>query len=252
MEKAHISALLIEKKPFSLQRLMHDYHEITNQKVPIPGVSAIPLDNDFYEWHGNVKAIANNIYKGAVLHFRISFPKDYPLSPPKVYLLNTGLHHPNVMPDRRICLDMFEKEKGSYKGWKSGYTVLSILLQLQVFFFDVDNNYINPQNNIVMLEIIKNEISAMADFKCSQCRHKGSSNPYPNFPEITEKNIKLTKKQYKEEKKNEICCYHRKTTFLEGALGLVFRFQKSQELAKLKELHQDLILLLLKLIQKKD
>ena len=234
MEKAHISALLIEKKPFSLQRLMHDYHEITNQKVPIPGVSAIPLDNDFYEWHGNVKAIANNIYKGAVLHFRISFPKDYPLSPPKVYLLNTGLHHPNVMPDRRICLDMFEKEKGSYKGWKSGYTVLSILLQLQVFFFDVDNNYINPQNNIVMLEIIKNEISAMADFKCSQCRHKGSSNPYPNFPEITEKNIKLTKKQYKEEKKNEICCYHRKTTFLEGALGLGISISKIPRTGEIK------------------
>ena len=45
------------------------------------------------------------------------------------------------MPDKRICLDMFEKDKGSYKGWKSGYTVLSILLQLQSFFFDVDEDF---------------------------------------------------------------------------------------------------------------
>ena len=88
MEKAAISALLVQQKSFSLQRLTHDYNEITKQTVPIPGVSALPLDDDIYEWHGNVKAIANNPYKGAVLHFKLVFPKDYPLSPPTVYLLN--------------------------------------------------------------------------------------------------------------------------------------------------------------------
>ena len=67
MEKAAISALLVQRKSFSLQRLMHDYDEITKQIIPIPGVSALPLDDNFYEWHGNVKAISNNPYKGAVL-----------------------------------------------------------------------------------------------------------------------------------------------------------------------------------------
>ena len=38
MEKAAISALLVQKKSFSLQRLTHDYNEITKQVVPIPGV----------------------------------------------------------------------------------------------------------------------------------------------------------------------------------------------------------------------
>ena len=142
MEKAAISALLVQRKSFSLQRLMHDYDEITKQIIPIPGVSALPLDDNFYEWHGNVKAISNNPYKGAVLHFKLVFPRDYPLSPPTVYLLNNELPHPNVLPDKRICLDMFEKDKGNYKGWKSGYTVLSILLQLQMFFFDVDDNFL--------------------------------------------------------------------------------------------------------------
>ena len=132
MEKAAISALLVQRKSFSLQRLMHDYDEITKQTIPIQGVSALPLDDNFYEWHGNVKAIGTSPYKGAVLHFKLVFPRDYPLSPPTVYLLNTGLSHPNVLSGGKICLDMFEKEKGKYKGWKSGYTVLSILLQLQV------------------------------------------------------------------------------------------------------------------------
>ena len=216
MEKAAISALLVQKKSFSLQRLMHDYNEITHQDVPIPGVSALPLDNDFYEWHGNVKAATNNVYKGAVLHFKLSFPKDYPLSPPTVYLLNTELKHPNVMPDRRICLDMFEKDKGNYKGWKSGYTVLSILLQLQMFFFDIDENFLTNDNK----KLIQENINAMSEFKCSQCKHKGSSNPYPEFPKITEQNTKMTQEQYKEAKKNEICCYHRKTNFVDAAIGL--------------------------------
>ena len=230
MEKAAISALIVQKKSFSLQRLMHDYNEITHQVVPIPGVSALPLDNDFYEWHGNVKASTNNVYKGAVLHFKLVFPRNYPLSPPTVYLLNSELKHPNVMPDRRICLDMFEKDKGNYKGWKSGYTVLSILLQLQMFFFDVDENFLTVENK----KLIQEAVAAMNEFKCSQCKHKGSSNPYPEFPKINEENAKLTQEQYKEAKKKEICCYHRKTNFEETALGLGISISKIPRTGEIK------------------
>ena len=230
MEKAAISAMLVQKKSFSLQRLMHDYKEITNQVVPIPGVSALPLDNNFYEWHGNVKANTKNAYKGAVLHFKIVFPKDYPLSPPTVYLLNSFLKHPNVMPDNRICIDIFEKGKGSYKGWKSGYTVLSILLQLQMFFFDVDESFLTIETK----KEIQDAVNAMAEFKCMQCKHRGSSNPYPEFPVITEQNAKMTLEQYKEAKKKEICCYQRKTNFEENAIGLGISISKIPRTGEIK------------------
>ena len=230
MERAAMSALLVTNKSFSLQRLTHDYNEIKNQPIPIPGVSAVPLDDNFYEWHGNVKAIGTSPYKGAVLHFKLVFPRDYPLSPPTVYLLNTGLSHPNVLSGGKICLDMFEKEKGKYKGWKSGYTVLSILLQLQVFFFDVDESYMNENRK----QIIKNEIEAMSQFKCSLCNHNGSSNPFPAFPEIKEQDAKLTQEQYKQEKKKEICCYHRKTNFEEGPLGLGISISKIPRTGEIK------------------
>ena len=230
MEKALISASLVQNKSFSLQRLMHDYNEITHQVVPIPGVSALPLDNDFYEWHGNVKGVADNIYKGAVLHFKLSFPRNYPLSPPTVYLLNDQLKHPNIMPDRRICLDMFEKDKGGYKGWKSGYTVLSILLQLQMFFFDVEESFLTVENKKEIQECL----IAMAEFKCSQCRHRGSSNPYPEFPKINEQNTKMTQEQYKEAKKKELCCYHRKVNFEEAHLGLGLSITKIPRTGEIK------------------
>ena len=230
MEKAAISALLVQKKSFSLQRLMHDYNEITHQQIPIPGVSALPLDNDIYEWHGNVKGVADNVYKGAVLHFKISFPKDYPLSPPTVYLLNSQLKHPNVMPDKRICIDIFEKDKGSYKGWKSGYTVLSILLQLQMFFFDVEESFLTIENK----KEIQENLNLMAEFKCPQCKHRGSSNPYPDFPKVNEQNTKMTQEQYQECKKKEICCYHRKTNFEEGPLGLGISISKIPRTGEIK------------------
>jgi ubiquitin-protein ligase/Ran GTPase-activating protein (RanGAP) involved in mRNA processing and transport len=230
MEKALISASLVQNKSFSLQRLMHDYNEITHQVVPIPGVSALPLDDDFYEWHGNVKGVADNIYKGAVLHFKISFPKNYPISPPTVYLLNNQLKHPNIMPDRRICLDMFEKDKGGYKGWKSGYTVLSILLQLQMFFFDVEESFLTVENK----KEIQESLIAMAEFKCSQCKHRGSSNPYPEFPKINEQNTKMTQEQYKEAKKKELCCYHRKVNFEEAHLGLGLSITKIPRTGEIK------------------
>ena len=230
MEKAIIRALLDKSKSFSLQRLMHDYKEIKDQKIPIPGVSAIPLDDNIYEWHGNVKAIADNPYKGAVLHFKLVFPYDYPLSPPTVYLLNHGLSHPNVMPDKRICLDMFEKKQGSYIGWKSGYTVLSILLQLQMFFFDVDEKFLDEHKK----EKIKKELEALGEFNCPSCKHKGSANPYPPFQTLEVKNAKLTQTQYKEEKKKEICCYHRKTSFEEDPLGLGISITKIPRTGEIK------------------
>ena len=162
--------------------------------------------------------------------------KDYPLSPPTVYLLNSQLKHPNVMPDKRICIDIFEKDKGSYKGWKSGYTVLSILLQLQMFFFDVEESFLTIENK----KEIQENLNLMAEFKCPQCKHRGSSNPYPDFPKINEQNTKMTQEQYQE------------PTLKKVLLGWGFLLVKYLEQVKLKVLPQDLILLLLKLIQKKD
>ena len=230
MEKAEISALLVQKKSFSLQRLMHDYEEIKKQVVPIPGVSAVPLDDDFYEWHGNIKALTDNLYKGAVMHFKLTFPRDYPLSPPTVYLLNKNIKHPNVLSDNKICLDIFEKNKDAYKGWKSGYTVLSILLQLQTFFFDIDTSNLSSFEK----ENIKNEMAEMAEFKCPNCKHRGSSNPYPEFPKIEIEKTKLTNEQYLESKKQEICCYHRKTTFQEAPLGLGINITKIPRTGEIK------------------
>ena len=143
---AEIKAVLNKNKSLTIRSLLHDYEEIKNQIVPIPGVVARPLASDIHVWHGNIKCLNDNIYKGAVLHFQITFPKDYPLSPPKINLLsnNGTIVHPNIIGiDNSICLDILQKKaKKEDIGWNSGYTILSILSQLQNFFFDPKNRYL--------------------------------------------------------------------------------------------------------------
>ena len=158
---AELKAALVKNKCLSLKRLEHDYNEIKNQIIPIPGVSACPLDDNFYEWHGNIKCLRDNVYKGAVLHLKFIFPKDYPLSPPTVYVLNSNIIHPNVLSDGRICLDILEKVKDNYIGWRSGYTVLTILSQLQNFFFDINKTFLinekEEENELELMELKERE-----------------------------------------------------------------------------------------------
>ena len=211
-----------------------------------------------YVWHGNIKCLNDTIYKGAILHFQISFPKDYPLSPPKITLLNNkNIVHPNIISsDNSICLDILKKNtKKEDIGWNSGYTILSILSQLQNIFFDPKKRYLlsdydekreienfnkkkkeleekekkereeikknneefkvkeKKESEIYAPESVKAQLEYLSSFNCLQCDHKGSSNPYPKFPEEEKLNTKLTSEQYQKEKKNEICCCYTKDSF---------------------------------------
>ncbi len=91
------------------QRLMKDLKEI--QENPLPTVSALPLEKDFFEWHANLLGSSETIFGGLVFHLKIIFPHSYPNQPPKVQLMNF-IDHPNVYGGWRtagewnICLDM--------------------------------------------------------------------------------------------------------------------------------------------------
>ena len=111
--------------------------ELQDAEVPLVGVSAKPLDNNMFVWHANIKGPDTSAYYGGVFHFEITFPQNYPVSPPSISLF-TDLPHPCVS-NKRIVLDMLNpkrKESGWYDGWSSAYTVESILIQLQSFLFE--------------------------------------------------------------------------------------------------------------------
>ena len=109
---------------------MHkDYAELKNSAIPLVGVSATPQDDDFFTWCANIRGPETSAFYGGVFHMEISFPRNYPVSPPSIRLC-TQIPHPNVFGNT-LCLDMLqEKSRNSnwYEGWTSAYTVESVLI----------------------------------------------------------------------------------------------------------------------------
>ena len=125
------SQLVKQTQTNSMRRLQKDYKEWRDATVPLVGVSAAPMDDNFYVWHANLKGPEQSAYYGGVFHLSIAFPPNYPCSPPTIHL-KTDVPHPNVFGST-ICLDMLQpkkKDAGWYDGWTSAYTVESVLIQL--------------------------------------------------------------------------------------------------------------------------
>jgi len=110
-----------------------------------------------------------------IFHLVLTFPTNYPVSPPHVRFCNY-LSHPNIFTSY-ICLDMLElgswssedEKKKLYTGWSSAYSVSSILLQLQEFF-----------SSKAYSSGYENSLSSQKTFKCS-CGHNSVSHVYPSL-----------------------------------------------------------------------
>lgn len=94
----------------------------------------------YYSIYGDVmtKGLAliegpeNTPYEGCLLLFSISFPDDYPFSPPKVVFLTTDgktRFHPNLYVDGKVCLSIL----GTYSGpsWSGTQSLSTVLLSIQ-------------------------------------------------------------------------------------------------------------------------
>ena len=127
-------------------RLLRDAREVAEGAAQLPFISAQPSDANIFLWRVTMTA-PDGRYHGVVFHAEMEFPKEYPAAPPVIRLC-TDIPHPNVFSGydynlhRRakgtfICLDMLKPPEGngSYSGWSSAYSALSILLQLQSFLF---------------------------------------------------------------------------------------------------------------------
>lgn len=120
----------------SARRLQKDFKELEDSQIPLFGVSARPLSSSLYVWHGNLRGPEGTVFEGGVFHIELTFPQDYPVSPPAIKLF-TPMAHPNVLGNVSICLDILDKDqKQIYQGWTSAYTVETVLIQLQSFLFE--------------------------------------------------------------------------------------------------------------------
>ena len=134
-----------------------------DQKIPLVGVSARPLSNSLYTWHGNLRGPDGTPFEGGVFHFELTFPPNYPVSPPTIRTF-TPIPHPNVLGGTSICLDILDgNNKQIYQGWTSAYTVETILIQLQSFLFEELPTDILKNSKVEVREAIK----LANNFKCA-------------------------------------------------------------------------------------
>ena len=171
-DTALLNSMLSKNRSWAMKRLMKDLKEIEENSIPTVGVTARPTEKDLFTWRGNLRGPEDTPYKGGVFHIEIKFPELYPTEPPTIRLM-TPLTHPNVF-GTEICLDMLNSnDRTLYQGWTSGYTVQSVLIQLQSFLFEVP-----PKDSE---ERIKEEVKNANEYKDMKINHKGPISPYPPF-----------------------------------------------------------------------
>lgn len=220
MDKALLRMNVVKvEQTNSARRLQKDLKELEDCQIPLYGVSARPLSSSLYIWHGNLRGPEGTSFEGGVFHIELTFPTDYPVSPPSIRLF-TPIPHPNVLGGTSICLDILDKTKKEiYQGWTSAYTVEAILIQLQSFLFED-----LPADKLKLVEVINKEHVKLANnYRCThpECNHQGPIKPFPPFNNKEKDHDQyIMVKTAEDFLLDELQCFHTKLRVKDVTLGI--------------------------------
>ncbi|CCE64749.1 hypothetical protein TPHA_0I02460 [Tetrapisispora phaffii CBS 4417] len=86
------------------KRLLKEYQQLIRESPP--GIVAGPSDeNNMFEWDCLISGPPETPYENGVFNATLLFPKDYPLSPPKL-TFTPSLLHPNIYPNGEVCISI--------------------------------------------------------------------------------------------------------------------------------------------------
>ncbi|KAJ9062977.1 ubiquitin conjugating enzyme Ubc7/UbcP3 [Entomophthora muscae] len=124
-------------KPVStaVKRLMTEYKELTLNAPE--GITAGPISEDnFFEWEALIAGPDDTPFEGGLFSATLSFPKDYPLSPPKMKF-TCPMFHPNVYANGEVCISILHAPgedpnmyESSSERWSPVQSVEKILLSV--------------------------------------------------------------------------------------------------------------------------
>lgn len=101
----------------ALKRLMAEYKQLTLN--PPDGIIAGPVDEEnFFEWEALITGPDRTFFEGGVFPATLTFPHDYPLSPPKMKF-SCEMFHPNIYPDGRVCISILHAPGDDPMGYES-------------------------------------------------------------------------------------------------------------------------------------
>ncbi|KAI5799204.1 ubiquitin-conjugating enzyme/RWD-like protein [Peziza echinospora] len=86
------------------RRLLKEYRQLVDEAPE--GLSAGPIDEDnLFEWECLIQGPEDTPFEGGVFPATLSFPKDYPLSPPSMKF-TCEMFHPNIYKDGSVCISI--------------------------------------------------------------------------------------------------------------------------------------------------
>ena len=105
-------------------------------KKPVDGFSAGLVGDSLFEWAVTVMGPPDTLYEGGFFNARLTFPPDYPQSPPTCRF-TSEVWHPNVYADGRVCISILHNpgddptgyERASER-WSPVHTVETIMLSI--------------------------------------------------------------------------------------------------------------------------
>eukprot|EP00047_Mylnosiga_fluctuans_P013926 m.34221 g.34221 ORF g.34221 m.34221 type:complete len:166 (-) comp5190_c0_seq1:141-638(-) len=88
----------------AVRRLLSEYKQMN--KSPTEGIIAAPVsDDNVFEWEALIAGPKETPYEFGVFTAKLTFPQNYPLSPPTMKFL-CPMFHPNIYLDGRVCISI--------------------------------------------------------------------------------------------------------------------------------------------------
>lgn len=86
---------------------------------PPEGIIAGPINEEnFFEWEALITGPEGTCFEGGVFPAKLTFPPDYPLSPPKMQF-TCEMFHPNIYADGKVCISILHAPGDDPMGYES-------------------------------------------------------------------------------------------------------------------------------------
>lgn len=123
------------RRSAAFKRLLQEYRHLCED--PVDGIVAGPLDEeDFFRWEALITGPEGTAYEGGVFPAALSFPADYPLSPPTM-TFTCDMWHPNVYANGEVCISILHppgedptQYESSAERWSPVQSVEKILISV--------------------------------------------------------------------------------------------------------------------------
>tara|TARA_B100000795_G_C22750266_1_gene419113 strand:+ start:559 stop:1275 length:717 start_codon:yes stop_codon:yes gene_type:complete len=196
------------------KRLLRDVVDIMKNNLAGQGIYYIHDEENILKGYAMIIGPKDTPYENGMYFFDLTFPYNYPYSPPKLtYLTNNGKtrFNPNLYINGKVCLSILNTWKGEQ--WTSCQTIRSILLTLVTVLnenplinepgISINNQHVEPYNKIIKYRNYETAILHVLQKKMLPGKHFSF---YPiikkyiqdNFEKILD-NIEEDVKSYKDE-----------------------------------------------------